>query len=544
MIRIIRSKGAVIVLIINLLIDISYYGALGQVLSTFLSDVLHLKQGGVANFLGIVLIRSFPQLVYPIAGFLADIRYGRYKVITAGLWIMLAGYSLMFVAFLVRYFYQSEWGTYITYFCIFPLSLLAINLGLAAFQANIIPFGLDQMPTGSSGEVSAFVHWFYGVRNIMAGIVPSISCLITTRPLANVVHTATEIVLLLIALSLCYFLKRFLIIEPQSENPFKTLYKVLKFASKNKVPLNRSAFTYWEDDIPSRIDLGKQKYGGPFTVENVEDVKTFIRILIVLMAVGGYVIGYYIVLLVSSQFSLRLHNSTINDHCSVGQLLLIQLDTTPIFLFVCIYELIIFPLFGKFTPSILRKIGIGMIVGILAIVSLFVLDGYGHSNYTSPSFNWTANSSCYLVDETPIFEIDIKATWVSVPYLLSALSETIVFIAALEFICAQAPYSMRGMLIGVYYFSRGLFGLISAILLLSFSLGFQSYPLPQTAPFISCGVPVHITTLIIAVLGVIGYAIVARLYRKRERDENFVPRIFIEKYYGAMINMREEMRRS
>ena len=115
---------------------------------------------------------------------------------------------------------------------------------------------------------------------------------------------------------------------------------------------------------------------------------------------------------------------------------------------------------------------------------------------------------------------------------------------ALEFICAQAPYSMRGMLIGVYYFSRGLFGLISAILLLSFSLGFQSYPLPQTAPFISCGVPVHITTLIIAVLGVIGYAIVARLYRKRERDENFVPRIFIEKYYGAMINMREEMRRS
>ena len=131
----------------------------------------------------------------------------------------------------------------------------------------------------------------------------------------------------------------------------------------------------------------------------------------------------------SSQFSLRLHDSTINDHCSVGQLLLIQLDTTPIFLFVCIYELIIFPLFGKFTPSILRKIGIGMIVGILAIVSLFVLDGYGHSNYTSPSFNWTANSSCYLVDETPIFEIDIKATWVSVPYLLSALSETIVFIA-------------------------------------------------------------------------------------------------------------------
>ena len=30
-----------------------------------------------------------------------------------------------------------------------------------------------------------------------------------------------------------------------------------------------------EDDYPSRIDLGKDKYGGLFTVEEVEDVKTF-----------------------------------------------------------------------------------------------------------------------------------------------------------------------------------------------------------------------------------------------------------------------------
>ena len=42
-----------------------------------------------------------------------------------------------------------------------------------------------------------------------------------------------------------------------------------------EVPL----LSYWEDDPPSRMDFGKIKYGGPFTTEQVEDVKTFIKIL-------------------------------------------------------------------------------------------------------------------------------------------------------------------------------------------------------------------------------------------------------------------------
>ena len=70
-----------------------------------------------------------------------------------------------------------------------------------------------------------------------------------------------------------------LIIEPKSPQTLKTIYNVLKFAAKHKAPLNRSALTYWEEDIPSRIDLGKSRYGGPFTTEQVEDVKTVLPLL-------------------------------------------------------------------------------------------------------------------------------------------------------------------------------------------------------------------------------------------------------------------------
>ena len=48
----------------------------------------------------------------------------------------------------------------------------------------------------------------------------------------------------------------------------KIICEVLKYSWKHKIPELRSALTYWENDIPSRIDLGKDKYGGPFTYED------------------------------------------------------------------------------------------------------------------------------------------------------------------------------------------------------------------------------------------------------------------------------------
>ena len=43
---------------------------------------------------------------------------------------------------------------------------------------------------------------------------------------------------------------------------------------------------FFEDEIPSGLDLGKAKYGGLFSTEQVEDVKAFYGILKVLFAMG------------------------------------------------------------------------------------------------------------------------------------------------------------------------------------------------------------------------------------------------------------------
>ncbi len=78
----------------------------------------------------------------------------------------------------------------------------------------------------------------------------------------------------------------FLIKEPISQNPFKQIYKVSKYALKHRYLTSRSAFTYAEEEAIGRIDFGKSKYGGPFTTEQVEDVKTFYRLLPVVVCGG------------------------------------------------------------------------------------------------------------------------------------------------------------------------------------------------------------------------------------------------------------------
>ena len=46
--------------------------------------------------------------------------------------------------------------------------------------------------------------------------------------------------------------------------------------------------TYWEEDIPPRIDLGKLKYGGPFTTEEVEDTNDILLHHLLLFSLLGF----------------------------------------------------------------------------------------------------------------------------------------------------------------------------------------------------------------------------------------------------------------
>ncbi len=122
-----------------------------------------------------------------------------------------------------------------------------------------LQLGLDQMPDASSSNISSFISWF--VFSIFLG------CWIADwlNTLNNQRYTQSATIQLIssdmygnyLFFNIFVSSKMDNYIEPNSPKVLKTIYQVLKFAAKHKVPIYRSALlTYWEEDVPSRLDLG------------------------------------------------------------------------------------------------------------------------------------------------------------------------------------------------------------------------------------------------------------------------------------------------
>ena len=184
------------------------------------------------------------------------------------------------------------------------------------------------------------------------------------------------IVITIIVCMTIFFDKNFERIVVLKRNPYKMVYLVLKYAWKNKHLGKRSAFTHWENKIPSRIDLGKQKYGGPFTEEEVEDTKTFWRIVAVLLSTFGIFIPYYTIIfdVLSYINNLDGATTTLNGY---GSFALWTGFGKIIIIIVPFLELIIIPLFPKiefffFNP--LKWMGGSFVLLFITLSSMIVMD--------------------------------------------------------------------------------------------------------------------------------------------------------------------------
>ena len=137
-----------------------------------------------------------------------------------------------------------------------------MTIGSIGLIVNVIPFGTDQILGVSSEEISAFIHWFvWAMFTGQAGgyMVDILSCTGMGADQTILVSMFFAVVVSSVALCLDFLCRKWLVIEPVSQNPLKSIYSVLKYAATHKHPTRRSALTYWEEDIPSRIDFWEIK---------------------------------------------------------------------------------------------------------------------------------------------------------------------------------------------------------------------------------------------------------------------------------------------
>ena len=458
------------------------------------------------------------EIFYPLFGWIADAWIGRYRAILYGLYSVIIG-----CVFLTGSVITNEFNPLVSQIFLYVCN--AINsLGIAAIYANILPFITDQMIGASSDELCVAVYWWYWSLQFPNMMQTDFVCAFKNIPIVKFLLILIVISFsgLAIALSSLFLCQHWLDKTPQITNPIKHIAKVLNYARKNKYPRNRSALTYWEQDIPSRLDLGKNKYGGPFSEEEVENVKTTLR-LIPLIFICAMMGGALLVT------HLQLDHITVNHYrifeCffSGENRLFHQITTFGIPL----YHFIIRPLIKKttkYTPSMLTIIGAGLFIQVLGPVGMVIIETIGHLQ--------TPNVTCMFKDN--INEImALNYYWTMIPLMLQVVGFFLCGIVFFEFIIAQSPHEMKGFLLGLLFAFNGIVKLIGYNLYRPFQL------LPASIP-ISCGFYYYLTQTFLLSFVFIIFLILSKHYKLRVRNNPVNIHIIAETHISAYINQEEE----
>ena len=376
------------------------------------------------------------SLMYPFTGWLADTKIGRESIINLSLWSCWFGTLLQCISYCIQY------GTCglplnIAKYGISGIAFILISIGTAAFYSNVLAYGLDQLVYKSNAHVRAYVHWivwgwFVGFST---GYIAFVSESVYDAP---VILSTGMLILVSISLALCLsacFHYRFRPSGILKNDPYKTVFHVLKYAWHHKFPENRSALTYWENAIPSCVDLGKTKYGGPFSEETVESVKTFWRIVFVLLSTFSFYTTYYhtVANVLSYTNTLKGATTTLDGY---GSYALFSAFDESVVIIVPLMELVVFPLFPKlefFFLNSLKGFGINynIILIFLSLVAVFLIDTIGHLI--------TSDVPCYLFPTSRDYDfINISFLYYAISFIFSGLVDSISLIFNLEFIYIYA----------------------------------------------------------------------------------------------------------
>ena len=499
------------------------------------------------------LCATIAVVLYPVSGFLADVFCGRYRVVMISMcffivsFILLSGAAALVLEQVNLNAYLLSRVKLTLFIMLVILFGITFGIGVRSYHANFIQFGLDQLMEAPSEYLSLFIHWIVWADSLPSAVIiplfATLSCqnhfTVLTKIVISCVPFVCFVALIFLVVFSCWK-RRWFYAERRQQNPYKMVIKVLNFARKNKYPLQRSAFTYCDDERPSRLDFGKERFGGPFTTEQVEDVKTFLRILLILLVLGPV----FVLDAPNSLFLLPLIGIHIahqgKHYCDAGWIVvesgslkyIVIATLSP--LYICFMSCYL----RKKLPRIFTRLTFGMSLFWLGVLSILISDVVGHAQYEGK-----VNESLCLFDieykNLSLQHSSLDMHWtVLIPVnIFLGIGPYLVTTTTFEFISAQSPETMKGLIIGVFYTIRGFFGLVSSLVLIPFSLKsiWNSSHMKEHPPVTNCGFGYLSSICVVALIGLVLFSIVAKNYKYRERDDRPYDQRFVVDFYSRYI---------
>ena len=515
--------------------------------------------------LSFLISQAMGFLFYPLLGCLADVYFTRYKFILFSFIIIIVATIIMIIPTALYFQFNSIRILYIPG----AIAVIGCITAMGLFESTAIQFGMDQMQEASSDQLGVFIHMYYWSCNASRLVLLYCSflflalfsqCFMEINMLdrtglydqvyphyyiiifcsAVLIMAGIQLACACIGLYVLVYFKKYFSIDRTGDHPLRLIYNVLKYAWNHKCPERRSAFTYWEEDIPPRIDLGKSKYGGPFTTEEVEDTKTFFSILLLLLSLFGFHL---------SGHGYSTLDQIMREQCPSLWVMVFLADPANLTYSTLIFAIPAQSLISRCCrghfPNMLKRMGLGLFccfikaaleIGIQAAMTRGeYCDHFDNNTYDSCYFlscDLNINNACVTISNATnnlysCKENNIPFLLLLIPNALQGLSILLVFMTTLEFICAQAPLRLKGLLIGVWY----------AFLAVNYLFveAPDMFTIESTTWKIFHGIKAGFVFL-----SLVMYLCVSRQYRYRLRDEVVNEQYLIEEIYERELDLAEQ----
>ena len=413
--------------------------------------------------------------------------------------------------------------------------LFLIVFSLVAFSANAIQYGIDQLEYDARSEtIVLYIYWYVWTCYIAEFIMKIV---ITFFGMGSYfINPFIFLVVLPIILGIGFCVKQcnlhFVNTQPQSDHPYKLIYQIIIFAVNHNSLMHLSSYNHNEALPNTRLDLAKERYGGPFTTNQVEAVKSFLRIFCILLTLGPVLMADIAV----SQIlpSLIPHMDRYPTYITViapnlgGQKydalksLTSSGALTPLVVVIAlpIYICLLRPCLYNYIPGTLKRIGLGMVFIFLSALCTVLMDTAGHIQTAHKNVTTCFLNTNYYYDD-PYYDnivpiLNISAYVLTIQSILNAIGYVLIYISMFEFICTQSPQSMKGILICSFFAIKGAFRLLGDLVLLApFTRWNSSYAFP------SCGFTYYLVNAVLVLAGIVVFTIAAKKYQYQgEPDYN------------------------
>ena len=195
-----------------------------------------------------------------------------------------------------------------------------------------------------------------------------------------------------------------------------------------------------------------------------------------------------------------------------------------------LHEFILYPLLHKYFSWVKSywKFSIGVVAQALRVIALMVLELMARNNYLAQNGK-NSTLQCIFSEENGALSSSFDTKWMVLPNILNAISIVTLGIGGIEFICAQTPYSMKGLMVGTVYGSV----VIIAFIGYGITVPFTSHTITWSTGVISCGFWYLLLVIIVLIFNSTLLLILGILYKNRKR-EDVLPneQIFAERYYS------------